>query len=82
MENLLASIMTSIGCMLGFVFLGVAIALGITGSKAAEAVGRNPETKSDVLHCVLMVALILLGVLVVSLAVAVVLLFANPLLSV
>lgn len=82
MENLLGSIMGAIGTMLGFAFAGVALALGITGSKAAEAVGRNPETKSDVIHCLLMVALILLGVLIVSLAVAVVLLFANPLLSI
>ncbi len=82
MENLLGSIMMSVGVMLGFAFLGVSIALGITGSKAAEAVGRNPETKNDVLHSVLMVALILVGILIVTLAVAVILLFANPLLNV
>lgn len=82
METLLAAIMGAIGTMLGFAFMGVAIAIGITGSKAAEAVGRNPETKSDVLHCLLMVALVLAGVLVVTLAVAVVLIYANPLLNV
>ena len=67
--------------MLGLAFAGVAIALGITGSKAAEAVGRNPETKNDVIHSMLMVALILAGVLVIALAAAVVLIFANPLLN-
>ena len=82
MENLLGAIMTAVGIMLGFAFLGVTIAIGITGSKAAEAVGRNPETKSDVLHCVLMISLILSGVLIITLAVAVVLLFANPLLNI
>ncbi|MFI3171988.1 MAG: F0F1 ATP synthase subunit C [Eubacteriales bacterium] len=82
METLLGEIMGATGIMLGFAFLGVAIALGITGSKAAEAVGRNPETKSDVLHCLLMVALVLAGVLIIALAVAVVLIYANPLLSV
>lgn len=80
MEVLLGEIMNATGLMLGFAFLGVAIALGITGSKAAEAVGRNPETKSDVLHCLLMVALVLSGVLIIALAVAVVMMFANPLL--
>ncbi len=82
MEVLLGEIMNATGFMLGFAFLGVAIAIGITGSKAAEAVGRNPETKSDVLHCLLMVSLVLAGVLIITLAVAVVLLFANPLLSI
>lgn len=82
METLLAAIMGATGTMLGFAFAGVAVAIGITGSKAAEAVGRNPETKSDVLHCLLMVALVLAGVLVITLAVAVVLIYANPLLNV
>ncbi len=81
METLLAAIITAVGMMLGFAFAGVAVALGITGGKAAEAVGRNPETKSDVLHCVLLMALILAGVLIVTLAVAVVLIYANPLLN-
>lgn len=82
MEVLLGEIMGATGLMLGFAFAGVAIAIGITGSKAAEAVGRNPETKSDVLHCLLMVALVLAGILIIALAVAVILMFANPLLSV
>lgn len=82
METLLGAIMSATGIMLGLAFVGVAIAIGITGGKAAEAVGRNPETKSDVLHCVLMVALILSGILIVTLAVAVVLIYANPLLNV
>ncbi len=82
METLLSAIMSAAGVMLGFAFAGIAIAIGITGSKAAEAVGRNPETKSDVLHCLLMVSLVLAGVLVIALAVAVVMIYANPLLNV
>ena len=81
MESLLSAIISAVGLMLGLAFAGVAIALGITGSKAAEAVGRNPETKNDVIHSMLMVALILAGVLVIALAAAVVLIFANPLLN-
>lgn len=82
METLLAAIMGAIGTMLGLAFAGAAIAIGITGSRAAEAVGRNPETKSDVFHCLLLVALILVGMIVLALAVTVVLMYANPLLNV
>ncbi len=82
METLLSAIITAVGTMLGFAFAGVAVALGITGGRAAEAVGRNPETKSDVMHCVLLMALILAGMMIVTLAVAIVLIYANPLLNV
>ena len=45
METILAATLSSIGWMLGLAFLGIGIGLGIMGSKAAEAIGRNPETK-------------------------------------
>lgn len=48
MEAILSTTVSAIGWMLGLAFLGVGIGLGILGSKAAEAIGRNPETKSDV----------------------------------
>ena len=50
METILAATLSSIGWMLGLAFLGIGIGLGIMGSKAAEAIGRNPETKSDVVQ--------------------------------
>ena len=42
METILAATLSSIGWMLGLAFLGIGIGLGIMGSKAAEAIGRNP----------------------------------------
>ena len=45
MEAVLSATMQAIGWIIGLAFLGVGIGLGILGSKVAEAVGRNPETK-------------------------------------
>ena len=45
METILSTTISSIGWMLGLAFLGAGIGLGILGSKAAEAIGRNPENK-------------------------------------
>ena len=45
MESILSATMSAIGWMLGLAFLGAGIGMGILGSKAAEAIGRNPETK-------------------------------------
>ena len=53
METILSSTITAIGTMLGLAFLGIGIGIGILGSKVAEAVGRNPETKGDVVHSVM-----------------------------
>ena len=51
MEQVLSSTMTAVGIMLGLAFLGLGIGIGILSSKVAEAVGRNPETKADVVSC-------------------------------
>ena len=59
MEAILSTTVSAIGWMLGLAFLGVGIGLGILGSKAAEAIGRNPETKSDVIQAVMTVAVVL-----------------------
>ncbi len=67
--------------MLGLAFLGIGIGLGILGSKVAEAVGRNPETKSDVIQSVMIVAVVLTVLLLLLFAFAFLLLFFNPLLS-
>jgi F-type H+-transporting ATPase subunit c len=65
--------------MLGLAFLGVGIGLGILGSKVAEAVGRNPETKSDVIQSVMVVAVALTVLLLLLFAFVFILLFFNPL---
>ncbi|MDR1088823.1 MAG: hypothetical protein LBL23_06105 [Coriobacteriales bacterium] len=80
-DAIMSSTITAIGVMLGLAFLGVGIGLGILGSKVAEAVGRNPETKSDVVQSVMIVAVVIAVLLLLLFAFVFVLLFFNPLLS-
>ncbi|MCC8059884.1 MAG: hypothetical protein LIO81_03445 [Clostridiales bacterium] len=80
MESILAATLTAIGWMLGLAFLGVGIGLGIMGSKTAEAIGRNPETKSDVIQGVMVVAVVLTILLMLLFAFVFLLMFFNPLL--
>lgn len=79
MESILAATLQAIGWILGLAFLGVGVGLGILGSKVAEAVGRNPETKSDVIQSVMFVAIVLTLLLLLLFAFVLVLLFFNPL---
>ena len=79
MESILSATMSAIGWMLGLAFLGAGIGMGILGSKAAEAIGRNPETKNDVIQGVMVVAIITTILLLVLFAVIFLLLFFNPL---
>lgn len=59
--------------------LGAGIGLGILGSKAAEAIGRNPETKSDVIQGIMTVAVVLTVLLLLLFAFVFLLLYFNPL---
>ena len=79
MESILSATMSAIGWMLGLAFLGAGIGMGILGSKAAEAIGRNPETKNDVIQGVMVVAIITNILLLVLFAFIFLLLFFNPL---
>ena len=79
METILAATLSSIGWMLGLAFLGIAIGLGIMGSKAAEAIGRNPETKSDVVQGIMIVAVVLTVLTLLLFGFVFLLLFFNPL---
>lgn len=81
MEAIMESVFSSIGWMIGLAFLGVGICLGLLGSKAAEAVGRNPDTKNDVIQSVMVVAVVLSILLLLLFAFVFLLLFFNPLLS-
>ncbi len=80
MDNLSAEVISAIGWMLGLAFLGLGIGLGLMGARVAEAVGRNPETKNDVIHAVLTVALVLALLLLVLFAFVFLLLYFNPML--
>ena len=79
MEQVLSSTMTAVGIMLGLAFLGLGIGIGILSSKVSEAVGRNPETKADVVHSVMTVMIVLAIFLLILFAFTFFLLFFNPL---
>ncbi len=79
MENILSSTITAIGTMLGLAFLGLGIGIGILGSKVAEAIGRNPETRSDVIHSIMTIMVVLAIFLLFLFAFVFLLLYFNPL---
>lgn len=79
MDSILSSTMNGIGWMLGLAFLGVGIGVGIMASKVAEAVGRNPETKADVVHSVMTILVVMAVFLLFLFAFVFFLLFFNPL---
>lgn len=79
MESIIVATLSAIGSMMGLAFLGLGIGLGIMGSKVAEAVGRNPETKSDVIHAIMIVAIVFTVLLLLLFAFVFLLLFFNPL---
>lgn len=81
MDTLYVAVLEAIGWMLGLAFLGLGIGLGLMGSKIAEAVGRNPETKNDVVHSVVVVALVLSLLLLLLFGFVFILLYFNPILS-
>ena len=77
--SILVATLYCIGIMLGMSFLGMGIGMGILGSKVAEAVGRNPETKSDIVHSVMTILIVLAIFLLILFAFTFLLLFYNPL---
>lgn len=79
METVMSSTLIAIGIMIGLAFLGVGIGFGIAGAKIAEAVGRNPETKNDVIHSAMILAIILTVLILLLFALVFLLLFFNPL---
>ena len=79
MEAILSSTISSIGWMLGLAVLGIGLGIGMLGAKVAEAIGRNPETKSDVIQSVMVIILALTILFLLMIALVIVLLFFNPL---
>lgn len=78
MEEVLSSTVGSIGWMLGLSLLGIGIGLGLLGAKVAEAVGRNPDTKGDVVSSVMVIVLAMSILFLLLIALVIVLLFFNP----
>ena len=79
MEQILVATLYCIGIMLGLTFLGMGVGLGILGSKVAESVGRNPETKSDIVHSVMTVLIFFAIFMLLIFGFTFLLLFYNPL---
>lgn len=79
MEAVLGSTLSAVGWMLGLAMLGIGIGLGILGSKVAESIGRNPDTKGDVTSAVMVVILAVAIMFLLLIAMTVILLFFNPL---
>ena len=61
--------------------LGPGIGQGMAAAKAAEAVGRQPEAKGDITTTMLFGCAVAESTGIYSLVVALVLLFANPLIN-
>jgi len=78
MDAISSSTMSAIGLMLGLAFLGIGIGLGILGSKVAEAVGRNPETKNDIVRSVMIIAIVMTVLLLLLFSFIFLLLYFNP----
>ena len=81
METVLAATAQCIGLILGLAFLGLGIGVGILGGRVAESVGRNPETKNDVVHSVMTILIITAIFILFLFLFCFLLLFFNPLLS-
>ena len=59
MNEVIVSIMNSVGMIVGYTLAGFGIGIGILGSKIAEAVGRNPEVKNEIVSSLMMLMIIL-----------------------
>ena len=81
MEAILSNTALAIGIMIGLGFLGLGIGVGILGGRVAEAVGRNPETKNDVVHSVMTIRILTAVFLLFLFAFCFLLLFFNPLVT-
>ena len=81
METVQAAVANCIGLMLGLAFLGLGIGVGILGGRVAEAVGRNPETKNDVVHSIMTILIITSVFLLFLFFFCFFLLFYNPLVA-
>ena len=78
MENVLSATMIAVGIILGLTFLGLSVGLGMLGGRIAEAIGRNPETKNDVIHSIMTILVVLAIFLLFLFAFIFILLYLNP----
>lgn len=81
MENIIVSVMNSVGYIIGYSLLGFGVGMGILGSKIAEAVGRNPEVKNEIVSSLMMLLIILAIFILLMFAFCFMLIFFNPFVS-
>ena len=66
---------------MGFSLLGFGIGMGLLGSKVAEAVGRNPEIKNDIVSSMMILLIVASIFILLVFAFCFMLLFFNPFVS-
>ncbi|MBR2138361.1 MAG: hypothetical protein IJ966_03570 [Bacilli bacterium] len=81
MESVVASVMSAVGTIMGYSLAGFGIGIGVLGSKIAEAVGRNPEVKNEIVSSLMMIMIILSIFILLMFAFCFMLLFFNPFVS-
>lgn len=81
MEEIVAATIAAVGWMVGLAFLGLGIGMGLMGARLAEAIGRNPETKSDVIQSIMVIAIVETVLILLLFSFVLLLLFFNPLLG-
>lgn len=78
MEGIIASIMQSIGLIMGISLGGFGIGFGLLGSKVAEAIGRNPEVKGDIVGSLMTLLIVSTIFILLMFAFCFLLLYFNP----
>ena len=78
MNEVIVSIMNSVGMIVGYTLAGFGIGIGILGSKIAEAVGRNPEVRNEIVSSLMVLMIILAIFVLLMFAFCFMLLFFNP----
>jgi len=81
MESVVSSVISSVGTILGYSMAGFGIGIGILGSKIAEAVGRNPEVKNEIVSSMMMLLIVASIFILLVFAFCFMLLFFNPFVS-
>ena len=81
MNEVISSIMSSVGTMIGFSVAGFGIGIGIFGSKIAEAIGRNPEVKNEIVSSLMMLLIVSSIFILLVFAFSFMLIFFNPFVS-
>lgn len=80
MERAIVLAASAIGAGIGMIAgLGPGIGQGFAAGKATEAVGRQPEAQSDITRTMILGCAVAESTGIYSLVIALVLLFANPL---